>query len=363
MPAVTVLDPRTRARPRRGPARTRARRGAERPRRAPPARVPRRGRLDVSSIDASRPTRRRSGRVSAGWSPSSVPTGLVVLGAGSIPLATAADLAAFVRAAAAGDAGRARQPSLLRGRPGDRVRTRRAARTCRTSPPTTRCPAGWPRSPACRFATCARGAGWRWTSTRRWTCCCSAASAAPRRLPGPAMPTAGPSATGSRRSGHSPPIPARSCWSPAARPPPTWAGSRRDTRSPDAGARRGARPADRRDRGDARAAEPPPAPQPCWASCSIATARSRSAATSPRLADGALIDSRVLLAHRLGADERGWPHAGGPVRERPAPRRPRPRPVAARPDRGGRGRRRPDPARRPQPGRPGRALRARALRR
>ncbi len=26
-----------------------------------------------------------------------------------------------------------------------------------------------------------------------------------------------------------------------------------------------------------------------------------------RLADGALIDTRVLLAHRLGADERGWP--------------------------------------------------------
>ena len=25
------------------------------------------------------------------------------------------------------------------------------------------------------------------------------------------------------------------------------------------------------------------------------------------LADGALIDTRVLLAHRLGADERGWP--------------------------------------------------------
>ncbi len=25
------------------------------------------------------------------------------------------------------------------------------------------------------------------------------------------------------------------------------------------------------------------------------------------LADGALVDSRVLLAHRLGADERGWP--------------------------------------------------------
>jgi hypothetical protein len=26
-----------------------------------------------------------------------------------------------------------------------------------------------------------------------------------------------------------------------------------------------------------------------------------------RLADGALIDSRVLLAHRCGADEAGWP--------------------------------------------------------
>ncbi|MGK2850590.1 MAG: hypothetical protein ACSLFN_06755 [Candidatus Limnocylindrales bacterium] len=29
----------------------------------------------------------------------------------------------------------------------------------------------------------------------------------------------------------------------------------------------------------------------------------------PRLADAALIDTRVLLAHRLGADERGWPSA------------------------------------------------------
>ena len=28
-----------------------------------------------------------------------------------------------------------------------------------------------------------------------------------------------------------------------------------------------------------------------------------------RLGDGALVDSRVLLAHRLGADERSWPAA------------------------------------------------------
>ena len=29
----------------------------------------------------------------------------------------------------------------------------------------------------------------------------------------------------------------------------------------------------------------------------------------PRLADAAIVDTRVLLAHRLGADERGWPSA------------------------------------------------------
>ena len=75
------------------------------------------------------------------------------------------------------------------------------------------------------------------------------------------------------------------------------------------------------------------------------------------LADGALIDSRVLLAHRLGADERAWPRAGGPLRLRPAaPRRDR-RPVAARPDARRRRRADPGPARRPHPGRPGRAAR------
>ncbi len=31
--------------------------------------------------------------------------------------------------------------------------------------------------------------------------------------------------------------------------------------------------------------------------------------TLARLADAALVDTRVLLAHRLGADERAWPRA------------------------------------------------------
>ena len=42
---------------------------------------------------------------------------------------------------------------------------------------------------------------------------------------------------------------------------------------------------------------------PSWASCSTATAPSRWPAPSPRLADAAVIDTRVLLAHRHGADE------------------------------------------------------------
>ena len=41
-----------------------------------------------------------------------------------------------------------------------------------------------------------------------------------------------------------------------------------------------------------------------------------------RLADAAIVDTRVLFAHRLGADETLWPDGRGPVRLRsPAPDR------------------------------------------
>ena len=55
-----------------------------------------------------------------------------------------------------------------------------------------------------------------------------------------------------------------------------------------------------------------------------------------RLGDAALIDTRVLLAHRLGRDERGWP----PPEDRYASdlllAESHRRPLAARPDGGGR---------------------------
>ena len=78
-----------------------------------------------------------------------------------------------------------------------------------------------------------------------------------------------------------------------------------------------------------------------------------------RFADAAIVDTRVLLAHRLGADEAGWPVGGGPVRLRPAPPGSDRRPVAARAHGVGRGRADPGPARRPHAGRAGRPARRR----
>ena len=234
--------------------------------------------------------------------------------------------------------------------------------TCRTSRPTTRCPAGSRRSPACRFATCARGAGWRWTSTRRWTCCCSRASAARPGLPGPGDADGGPvrdrlgahPGTG-RRPGHGA---ARRRPHVRGRPPMA-----RDAHAvADAGAGRGARPADRRRRGDARAPEPPPAPQRARRA---ARARRAGVARPPGREPRRRRPHRQPRAPRASPGRRraGMAAPGGPVRERPAPRRSGPRPVAPGPDRGGRGRRRPDPARRPQPGRArGAAARSRTRR-
>ena len=48
-----------------------------------------------------------------------------------------------------------------------------------------------------------------------------------------------------------------------------------------------------------------------------------------RLGDAAIVDTRVLLAHRLGADETAWPATRGPVRLRPPAARADPRPLAA----------------------------------
>jgi hypothetical protein len=66
-------------------------------------------------------------------------------------------------------------------------------------------------------------------------------------------------------------------------------------------------------RASALAARPPR--RPAASACIRAGAPARAGRTGGvgivggRLADGALVDSRVLLAHRLGADERRWPAA------------------------------------------------------
>ena len=110
--------------------------------------------------------------------------GLVVLGSGALPLATAVDRRAFVTAAGSRSR-RPRQPRLLGGHRGHR----RAADTLRDLPPTcrrtTRCHAGWRRSPAIRCAISAPDAGWRSIWTRRWISSCSRAGAAPAMLAAP----------------------------------------------------------------------------------------------------------------------------------------------------------------------------------
>ena len=77
-------------------------------------------------------------------------------------------------------------------------------------------------------------------------------------------------------------------------------------------------------------------------------------------ADGALIDTRVLLAARTGADEARLAVRRGPVRERPPAPGARRRPVAAGPHRGGGRGAGADPARGAHARRPGRGARARA---
>ncbi len=71
------------------------------------------------------------------------------------------------------------------------------------------------------------------------------------------------------------------------------------------------------------------------------------------LADGAILDSRVLLADRFGRDERGWPRAGGSLRLGPAALRRYRGSVAPGADRGSRRRPRADPPGWPHAGRSG----------
>ena len=113
----------------------------------------------------------------------------------------------------------------------------------------------------------------------------------------------------------------------------TSAATARLARAPDgvadAGAHRGTRPADARRRPAAAGLGPRHAPRP-------RRTGQRSGAILATLADAAIVDSRVLLAHHYGSDEAALAGARGPVRLGPAAARRHRRSVAARTDRIGR---------------------------
>ncbi len=215
------------------------------------------------------------------------PAGLVVLGAGSIPLATARRPGGVRRvprrptSPARSRTTATRRTSSRSPGPGEVL-----ARAARTSLPTTRCRAGSPRPPPSPSATSRRGGGWRSTSTRRSTSCCSRAprragparpgSCVGRRRPRPAGGAArdrgGPERGAARRRPHLGRRPALARAATRGRGPGPWSrsgacGRRRP--APSSGARTAGRPG------------------ACSASCSSATARHRSARHVAAVSDGA----------------------------------------------------------------------------
>ena len=177
------------------------------------------------------------------------------------------------------------------------------SRTCRA---TTRCRAGSRRSPATGSTTCAGAGGSRSTSTGRSTSSSSAPAGrsdarrplaariadrrAPRRRRRPARRAAGrgPDVGGERWPGSSgTPRPGRGRWSRSAA-----CGRHRAWR----------RPGDRRTAPD----------RPPGSILGLLLDRDGPGSLGDhlaRFADAAIVDSRVLLAHRVGADEAGWPAA------------------------------------------------------
>ena len=237
------------------------------------------------------------------------PAGLVVLGAGSIPLATAADLRAFVAAAAADEPG-----ALANHRySADIIAIARAAAALRDLPPDLASDNALPRwlaevagipvrdlratAPPRHGRGLAAGPPPARGLARRSEACRS-----------PMTPMRAWSGIVSPPCDASLPIPGPSCWSRVARPPRTCAGwsgrpapgrgrfvEERGLRTAGIGATVG-RPNRRPPRsllGELLDRDGP-------------GSLGRHVAA---LCDGALLDSRVLLAHRRGGDERGWPPA------------------------------------------------------
>ena len=201
----------------------------------------------------------------------------------------------------------ARGPSASRSPTTATRRTYAPSRTpgrsvsCRRSPPTTPCPAGSRRSPASRSASCRAETGSRSTSTRPSTWrCCRWPAASRRRCGGWPRHPASPSPA-STSCGSWPPTPGASCWWRARAARARCVGWSATSRAACGSCRRSAGCAPR-----PATARPPRS--------SLGRLLALRGARRPcrhrgRAADGAIIDSRVLLADRLGADEAPGPRA------------------------------------------------------
>ncbi len=243
------------------------------------------------------------------------PGGLIVLGSGAIPLATAADRRAFVAVAASDD----RPPS-----PTTDIRPMSSRSRCRV---TARDP-----RPARRQRPAALARGGRRLSRGR-PAATLAAVVRPRRSarPGAARSVCSRAGRRGRPTGHGGGGPPRGRPCDRGRPPRGAAGRRSDlgrdaglARAPCRGAGpglgRGTRApgivAPRSDRRHPRRGPRPRRPRPPGRApvSLLGLALDRDGPGSlgeqlARFADAAIIDSRVLLAHRLGGDEAHWPSA------------------------------------------------------
>ena len=230
--------------------------------------------------------------------------GLVVLGSGAVPLATAADRRAFVAAAGADD-----RRALANNRySADVVAIARTA----TLPAIPDLPGD---NALPRWLE--EVAGYRVDDLRRrWRLGfdidgpLDVVLLRPRRRG--ARRCRARDGTAWRRSGPSPRIRARSCSSPVGRRQPRWRGS---NGTPRAASGRGSRSAGCEPRRGWRSARPRHAPGSSAAPTSVLGIVLDEAGPGAlgdllaRLCDAAIVDTRVLLAHRLGADETAWPSA------------------------------------------------------
>ena len=233
--------------------------------------------------------------------------GLVVLGSGSIPLATAADRRALVAAAGVVDRRRAHEQPLLLGRR-SRSPAPRSSPACPTCRRTTPCRAGSPRSRVTRSRSWPpAGSGFDVDDPLDLVLLRRARPSSPLRVP-PGVDTSraeaalGAVSAVARDASAELLVAGRASSASLA-----WLELRTAARVRALIEERGLRAASPAAASSAAARPRPPASV-------LGALLDRDGPEAfgswvARLGDGALVDSRVLLAHRLGADERSWPAA------------------------------------------------------